>query len=77
MLRELEQTVLQPGSKAETSNTSAETHMTREHAVILFFAMASGTGCQHTKRSQFPEHDGSAKVTFQVHGLMKTKSGAT
>ncbi len=77
MLRELEQAVLRPGSEAETSKISAETHMTRKHAMILFFAMASGTGCQHTKRSQFPEHDGSSKVTFQVYGLMKAKSGAT
>ncbi len=77
MLRELEQAVLQPGSKAETSKISAETHMAKTHAMILFFAMASGAGCHDAKRSQFPEHDGSSKVTFQVHGLMKTKSGAT
>ncbi len=77
MLRELEQATLQPGSKAETSNTSAETRMARKHAMILFFMMASGAGCHHAKRSQFSEHDGYSKVTFQVHGLMKTKSGAT
>ena len=51
--------------------------MARTHAMILFFALASGIGCQQTKRSRFPEHDGSAKVTFQVHGMMKAKSGAT
>ncbi len=77
MLRELEQAVLRPGSEAETSKISAETHMARKHAMILFFMMASGAGCQQTKRSQFPEHDGYSKVTFQVHGLMKTTSGAT
>ena len=77
MLRELEQAFLRPGSEAETSIISAETHMARKHAMILFFMLASGAGCHHANRSQFPGHDGSSKVTFQVHGLMKTKSGAT
>ena len=51
--------------------------MARTHAMILFFALASGVGCQQTKRSQFPAHDGTTEVTFQVHGMMKAKSGAT
>lgn len=77
MLSELELAGLQPRSKVETSINSAETHMTRKHAMILLFTMASGAGCHHANRSQFPEHNGYSKVTFQVHGLMKTKSGAT
>ena len=51
--------------------------MAKTHAMILFFALASGVGCQQTKRTQFAAHDGSAKGTFQVHGMMKAKSGAT
>ena len=51
--------------------------MARTHAMILFFTLACGIGCQHTKRGQFPAHDGLSKVTFQVHGMMKAKSGAT
>jgi hypothetical protein len=77
MLCDLQQAVPQARSKAETSKISAESHMARKHAMILLFAMASGAGCHDAKRSQVPEHDGSSKVTFQVYGLMKAKSGAT
>ena len=51
--------------------------MARTHAMILFFALACGTGCQHTKRGQFPTPEDLDMVTFQVHGMMKAKSGAT
>ena len=51
--------------------------MARTHAMILFFALACGTGCQQTKRSRFPTPEGPGMVTFHVHGMMKAKSGAT
>ena len=51
--------------------------MGRLHPMILFFTLAGGVGCQHMKRSEPSAHDGFAKVTFQIHGMMKAKSGAT
>jgi hypothetical protein len=77
MLNELELGGLQPWFKVQTSEVLAESHMTRTRTMFLFFALANGVGCQHMNRSQFPTHHGTSKVTFQVHGLMKAKSGAT
>ena len=77
MRSEPQQAVLQTRSKAKTSGISAESHMSRTHAMILLFAMAGGAGCHHTKPSQFPAPDGSSVVTLQVSGMMKAKSGAT
>ena len=51
--------------------------MGRWHPMILFFAVAGGAGCQQMKRSEFPVHDDYSKVTFQIRGMMKAKSGAT
>ncbi len=51
--------------------------MGRCHSMILFFALACGAGCQHMKRTETTAHDGFAKVTFRVGGMMKAKSGAT
>ncbi|MCH8879407.1 MAG: hypothetical protein IID34_05935 [Planctomycetes bacterium] len=51
--------------------------MARTRAMILFFALVCGVGCQHTNQGRFPMPDGSGMVTFQVHGMMKAKSGAT
>lgn len=49
----------------------------RWHPMILFFAFAGGVGCQQMKRSETSTQDGFAKVTFQVTGMMKARSGAT
>lgn len=51
--------------------------MGRWHPMILFFALAGATACQHMKRSETSVHDGMAEIVFQVHGMMKAKSGAT
>ena len=51
--------------------------MDRWHSMILFLALAGGAGCQHIKRSETSAHDGFTAVTFQIHGMMKAKSGAT
>ncbi len=53
--------------------------MDRRHPInfVFFFALASAAGCQHMNRYESPTHDGFAKATFQVHGMMKAKSGAT
>ena len=45
--------------------------------MVLFFAVAGGNGCQHTKHREPFAQDGIANVTLQVHGMMKAKSGAT
>jgi hypothetical protein len=47
------------------------------HAMMLLMALACGVGCQHVNHSGIPARDGSSMVTLQVHGMMKTKSGAT
>ena len=51
--------------------------MSRWQPMILFFALADGAGCQHMNHSATSAHDGFVKVTFQIHGMMKAKSGAT
>ncbi len=51
--------------------------MARTHAMIFFSLVAISAGCQQMKRSERSAHDGFAKVTFQIHGMMKAKSGAT
>lgn len=51
--------------------------MGRWHPMILFLTVAGGAGCQQMNRYDNSTHDGFAKITFQVHGMMKAKSGAT
>ena len=51
--------------------------MRRWHSTILLVALAGGVGCQHLKRGETSAHDDYAKVTFQIRGMMKAKSGAT
>ena len=51
--------------------------MNRWHPIILFVALAGGSGCQHIQRSETFAHDGDAQITFQIHGMMKARSGAT
>ncbi len=51
--------------------------MARSHAMVLFLALASNVGCQQTNQARFPANDGASNVSFQVHGMMKAKSGAT
>ena len=77
MLSESRQASIRTQPEAESHMVSAESHMVRTHTMILLFAMANGAGCHDMNRSRSPEHDASSKVTFQVHGLMKAKSGAT
>ena len=45
--------------------------------MILFLGVASGAGCQNMKRIDISHSDDYSKVTFQVDGMMKAKSGAT
>ena len=45
--------------------------------MIFFLAVAGGIGCQNMKRIDISRSDDYSKVTFQVDGMMKTKSGAT
>ena len=54
-----------------------DSRMGRWYPVTLFVALAGGVGCQHMKRSETFAHYGFARVIFQVHGMMKAKSGAT
>ena len=65
------------GSKCRLVEVSKELFMRRSHPMIIFFVLAGGAGCQHMKRSEPFAQDGFAKVTFQIHGMMKAKSGAT
>ena len=51
--------------------------MARTHTMILFFTLACGVGCQHPTRDRFSTPEGTNLVTFEVHGMMKAKSGAT
>ncbi len=51
--------------------------MIRAHSMIFFLAVASGTGCQDIKRFDISHSDNYSKVTIQVDGMMKAKSGAT
>ena len=51
--------------------------MGRWLSMILFFTVAGGAGCQQMIRFEDSAHDDDAKVTFQVNGMMKAKSGAT
>ncbi len=51
--------------------------MDRRHPMILFFALAGSAGCQQMRRDEIPTHDDFAKIAFQVHGMLKAKSGAT
>ncbi len=45
--------------------------------MILCCTVAGATGCHQLNRYDKAAADGFAKVTFQVHGMMKAKSGAT
>ena len=51
--------------------------MGRLNQMILFFAIASGAGCESMHRIDPFNSRAHAKVTFQVDGMMKAKSGAT
>ena len=51
--------------------------MSRAHTMILLFTLAGSAGCLQMQRGENPAHDGFAKVTFRVQGMMKAKSGAT
>lgn len=51
--------------------------MGRWHSTILLVALAGGAGCQHLKQGETFAHDGYAKVSFEIRGMMKAKSGAT
>lgn len=51
--------------------------MIRLLSMIFFLAVAIGGGCQNMKRVDISHWDDYSKVTFQVDGMMKTKSGAT
>jgi hypothetical protein len=51
--------------------------MIRAHSMIFFLAVVSGAGCQNVKRLDNSHSDDYSKVTFQVDGMMKAKSGAT
>ena len=47
------------------------------HPVIICCTVAGASGCHHMNRSNDLALDTFTKVTFQVAGMMKTKSGAT
>ncbi len=51
--------------------------MAKLRSKILFIALAGTIGCQDTQRRTAWAYDGDSKVVFQVHGMMKAKSGAT
>ena len=51
--------------------------MDRVYPMILSFALAGSAGCHSMKRADISNADEYAKVTFQVDGMMKAKSGAT
>lgn len=55
----------------------AEHDMSRMKPAILLFAFAGGSGGQYDASGDVSNNDALAKITYEVLGMMKAKSGAT
>ncbi len=51
--------------------------MGKLNPMILLIALATSAGCESMKRIDNLSSKEHSKVTFQVDGMMKAKSGAT
>lgn len=51
--------------------------MSRMKPAILLFAFAGGSGGQYDASGDVSNNDALAKITYEVLGMMKAKSGAT
>lgn len=51
--------------------------MARASAIGLLLPVAIGAGCLYRQRTDTSSAAEHATITFQVDGMMKTKSGAT
>lgn len=65
------------GSRCRLSRVVAESGMDRLPAITFSLCLASGVGCQSRQRTNTATAGEHAKITFQVDGMMKAKSGAT
>ena len=65
------------GSRCRLGEVREELQMSRWHPMVLFFAVAGGSSGQQVKRGEMSADNAMAEITFQVHGMMKAKSGAT
>ena len=51
--------------------------MGKLHAITFSFFLAGVVGCKDRQRTDVSVADDHSPITFQVDGMMKTKSGAT
>ena len=64
-------------SRCRLDQVVSESRMGKLHAITFSFFLAGVVGCKDRQRTDVSVAGEHSPITFQVHGMMKAKSGAT